>query len=58
MGESIDAYMVPVGKPERRKPLKKRGVDGRIILKWISEKWDGARTDSIWVRIRIGGGLL
>ena len=21
--------------------LEKRGVDGKIILKWILEKWDG-----------------
>jgi hypothetical protein len=30
---------------------------GRIILKWILEKWDGARTGSIWLRIGTGGRL-
>jgi hypothetical protein len=35
------------------------GVDGRIILKWILEKWDGgAYTGSIWLRRETGGGLL
>jgi hypothetical protein len=39
--------------------LEDRGVDGRIILKWILEKWDEeARTGSIWLRIGTGGGLL
>jgi hypothetical protein len=33
--------------------------DGRIILKWIFENWDGeAWTGSIWLRIGTGGGLL
>jgi hypothetical protein len=33
--------------------------DGRIILKLIFEKWDGgAWTESIWLRIGTGGGLL
>jgi hypothetical protein len=39
----------PVGKPR---------VDGRIILKWIFEKWDGAWTGLIWLIIGTGGGLL
>jgi hypothetical protein len=30
-----------VGKPEGRNNLKDPGVDGRVILKWIFEKWDG-----------------
>ena len=35
------------------------GIDGRIILRWILRKWDvGARTGSIWLRIRTGGNHL
>jgi hypothetical protein len=34
------------------------GVDRRIILKWIFEKWDGAWTELICLTIRIDGGLL
>ena len=40
-GERQDMHRVSVGKPEGRKQLKDPGVDGTIILKWISEKWDG-----------------
>ena len=34
------AHRVLVGKPEGRNYLEERGVDGRIILKWICKKWD------------------
>ena len=35
------------------------GVDGRIILKCIFEKWVGRPwTGSIWLRIGTSGGLL
>jgi hypothetical protein len=37
--------------------LEDPGVDGRIILKWILEKWDVvAWTGSIWRRIGRGAG--
>ena len=39
MGERRVAYRVFVGKPERTTQLKRPRVDGRIILKWILEKW-------------------
>jgi hypothetical protein len=35
-----DAYRGLVGKPERGDHLEDPCVDGRIILKWILEKWD------------------
>jgi hypothetical protein len=38
--------------------LEDPGVDGRIILKYILEKWDGAQTGLVWLRIGTGGELL
>jgi hypothetical protein len=38
--------------------LEDPGVDGKIILKWIFERLDGAWTGSVWLRIGTGGGFL
>jgi len=39
--------------------LEDPGLDGRIILRWISRKCDvAAWTGSIWFRIGTGGGFL
>jgi len=36
MGETKGACRVLVRKPERKKHLEDLGLDGRIILQWIS----------------------
>jgi hypothetical protein len=38
--------------------LEGRAVDGRIILKYITKKWDGDRSGLIRLRIRTRGWLL
>jgi hypothetical protein len=46
------AYRILVGRPEGRRPLEDPGVDGRIILKRIYNKWvERAWTGLIWLRI-------
>jgi hypothetical protein len=41
MGEKRGAYRILVGRPEEGDHLGDPGVDGSIILKWISKKWNG-----------------
>ena len=59
MGEEKGAYRVLVGKPEGKRPLGDLGVDGWIILGWISRRWDvGMWTGLGWPRIGTVGGRL
>jgi hypothetical protein len=46
MGKKRPPCWVLVGTSEGRRPLERTSVDGRIILKWIFEKWDG---DIDWI---------
>jgi hypothetical protein len=56
MGRMRCAYRGLVGKPEGEH-LKDPGIDRRIILKWIFEKWDGGK-DWIDLAHDRNGGLL
>ena len=59
MGEGRELYRVLVGKPEGRNQWGNQGVDGWIILGWISRRWDvGIWTGLGWPRIETGGGRL
>ena len=59
MGEDRGVHRVLVGKPEGRRPLGTQDVDGRIILRWISRKFEGVvGTGWSWLRIGTGGGHL
>jgi hypothetical protein len=57
-GEKRGAYRILVGDLRDGDHLGDPGVDGRIILKLIFKKWDGAWTGLNWLKIGTGGGLL
>ena len=59
MGEEKGVYRVLVGKPEGRNHWGDLGVDGRIILGWISSRRNvGVWTGLGWPRIETGCGCL
>jgi hypothetical protein len=45
------------GKLEGKRPLGNLDVDGRIILKWILQKYKEVWTRYIWLRIETGNWL-
>ena len=59
MGEERGVYRVLVGKPEGSDHWGDLGVDGWIIIGWISKRWDmGIWTGLGWLRIETGDGRL
>jgi len=58
MGDMRNAYRSLFGKPRGNRPHGRLGLDGRIILEWMLEKWMGKfRSRSMWLSIRTSGGL-
>ena len=57
-GEERESVRFLAGKPEGRSHWGDLGIDGWIILGWISRKWDvGIWTGLGWPRIgTVGGG--
>ena len=59
MGEERVVYRVLVEKRRKRDHWGDLGLDGWIILGWISRRWDvGIWTGLVWSRIETGGGRL
>jgi hypothetical protein len=62
VGDRRCAYRVLVGRPEgkrERDHLEFLDINGKIVIKWIFEKWDGkAWTGLMWLRIETVFGHL
>jgi len=59
MGEERREYRVLLGKAEGKNHWGDLGVDGLIILGWISRRWDvGIWAGLGWSRIETRGGRL
>jgi len=57
-GGGKGVHRVLVGKPGGKSHWGDLDVDGRIILRWIFEKWEGVETGLSWLRIETDGGHL
>jgi hypothetical protein len=53
LGDRRGAHWVLVGRPEGRDHLEDPGVDGRIILKQMFQKWDREAMTCL-IELRIG----
>ena len=56
MGERRGVYRIWWGNLKESEHLEDLGVDGRVMLRWIFKKWDGAWTGSSWLRIGTDDG--
>ena len=58
MVEGRGVQRVLVGKPEGKRSLERRRLDGRIILRWIFGKWERVESGCSWLKMETDGGHL